>query len=117
MTRLAPSSPSPHSRGAQEEGVANISRNSSMDSGIQYSSEGETGGVGGATMGERASNTSTTTSDSVATTTSLASSEGKEAKIEDSSAKTEEEKKEGLGDFSDVLSVIANMGGGDSWFS
>ena len=117
MTRLAPSSPSPHSRGAQEEGVANISRNSSMDSGIQYSSEGETGGVGGATTGERASNTSTTTSDSVATTTSLASSEGKEAKIEDSSAKTEEEKKKGLGDFSDVLSVIANMGGGDSWFS
>ena len=88
-----------------------MSRNSSMDSGIQYISEGETGG--GATSGERASNTSTTTTDSITTTTSLTSAGSgvKEpvGKNEDTATiKKEEKKVGGLGDFSDVLSVLSN---------
>ena len=124
MTRLAPSSSYSAPRTTnQDEAASTMSRNSSIDSGIQYSSEGETTGGGGATSGERASNTSTATTDSAATSTSLASagSEGKEGRRnEDPTApaakKEGEGEKTGLGDFSDVLSVIANMGGGDSWF-
>jgi hypothetical protein len=116
MTRLAPSSSysSSTSRGTQDETSSTMSRNSSMDSGIQYISEGETGG--GATTGERASNTSTTTTDSIATTTSLTSAGSgvKEpvGRNEDTATTKKEEKKVvetgGLGDFSDVLSVLSN---------
>ena len=113
MTRLAPSSSyssSSASRGAQDESSSTISRNSSMDSGIQNISEGETG----ATTGERASNTSTATTDSISTTTSLTSAgsvKKDSGKSEDSPTKKEEEKKAdkaGLGDFSDVFSVLSN---------
>ena len=87
-----------------------MSRNSSMDSGIQYISEGETGG--GATTGERASNTSTTTTDSIATTTSLTSAGSgvKEpvGRNEDTATTKKKVETGGLGDFSDVLSVLSN---------
>ena len=108
MTRLSPSV----SR-AQEE--ATISRNSSIDSGIQYSSEGENGG---GVTGETARNSSTgssgvgsTTSEGVASTSTVVGGDDK--------GLTESKKKASgsLGDFSDVFSVIANMGGGDSFFS
>ena len=112
MTRLAPSSSysSSTSRGTQEETTSTMSRNSSMDSGIQYISEGETGG--GATTGERASNTSTTTTDSIATTTSLTSAGSgvKEpvGRNEDTATTKKKVETGGLGDFSDVLSVLSN---------
>lgn len=80
MNRLSPSV----SRAADK---ANVSPNSSTDSGIQYSSEGENGdGVG---------------------------SDG----AKDLKGDNEKKSSEALGDFSDLLSVIANMGGGDSWLS
>ena len=117
MSRLSPSV----SRTQEEASSLSMSRNSSMDSGIQYSSEGEnggsTGGGGGAsTSGERASNTSTASSTgavSTGTSESVSTSPGL-------LATTKEEKEpvsKGLGDFSDLLSVIENMGGGDSLFS
>ena len=119
---------SPSASRLQDERTNNISRNSSIDSGIQYTGEGENG-TGGAPTGERASNTSTAssgagsvaTSDSVASTSTTSSGlggGGGESKTRDTDK--EEKKKvssEGLGDFSDILSVIANMGGGDSFFS
>ena len=122
MTRLAPSSSyssTSVSRSTHDESSSTMSRNSSMDSGIQYISEGETGGGGGggATSGERASNTSTTTTDSIATTTSLTSAGSvvveQVGKNEDTTTATMTAKKEkvevgGLGDFSDVLSVLSN---------
>ena len=108
MTRLSPSV----SR-AQEE--TTISRNSSIDSGIQYSSEGENGG---GVAGETARNASTsssgvgsTTSESTNTASSGVGGGGNKL------AGSEKKPGEGLGDFSDLLSVIANMGGGDSFFS
>ena len=102
-----------------------MSRNSSIDSGIQYSSEGESAG-GGGTVGERASNTSTASSGSTVTSDSIGSGSvassglgegGKEGPAAGSQKESEKKPGAGLGDFSDVLSVIANMGGGDSWFS
>ena len=124
---------SPSASRLQDERTNNISRNSSIDSGIQYTGEGENG-TGGAPTGERASNTSTAssgagsvaTSDSVASTSTTSSGlggggggSGGESKTRETD-KEEKKKKvssEGLGDFSDILSVIANMGGGDSFFS
>ena len=104
---------SPSVQRAQEE--SNMSRNSSMDSGIQYSSEGESGG---GQVGEKRSNTSTSSSSTV--------SSGVESGRESTREEGEKGAKKtsgggdgggGLGDFSDVLSMIGNMGGGDSLFS
>lgn len=97
MSRLSPSV----SRAADK---ANISPNSSTDSGIQYSSEGENG--------EGVSSDSTTN-------TRMAPAVGKGGPEGAKDLKGNNEKKgsEALGDFSDLLSVIANMGGGDSWLS
>ena len=118
MSKLSPSV----SR-AQEETLSTISRNSSIDSGIQYSSEGENGG--GVTS-EGVSNASTAssgagvaaTSDSVSNTSTVSSGVG-EGGQEGAKKLTGDEKSNSdtLGDFSDILSAIANMGGGDSWFS
>ena len=111
MTRLSPSV----SR-AQEE--ATISRNSSIDSGIQYSSEGENGGGVTGETGRNASTGSSgvgsTASEGVASTNTVTSGvRGDDKELTESKKKASGS----LGDFSDVFSVIANMGGGDSFFS
>ena len=88
---------------------SNISRDSSVDSGIQFAGDGENGGGGGGT----GDSVNSVGSDSVTVGTSV---EKKMKKSED--AKTEDQGL-GFGDFaSDVFSAIANMKGPEgSWLS
>ena len=104
MNRLSPSVSRAH-----DETASNISRNSSIDSGIQFASEGENGGGGGGV-----------TSEGRKTSVSMASSD--KEKKEDPDVKKSSEGIDGgslgFGDLAnDIFSTIASMGGGDSLFS